>query len=113
MNKLLSCPIRPASSPRATGVDAADHYLNAEFLRDSRSLWYFVTNRRSLKKLHRLVGFALATLAGIWGVSAQAADEELKIGVVAAESGSFVSAGNTIVAAAKLAFHTHNDAARI
>ncbi|HTI03360.1 MAG TPA: ABC transporter substrate-binding protein, partial [Acidisoma sp.] len=41
----------------------------------------------------------LTVMAG----SALAADQELKVGVVAAESGSFVSAGNTIVAAAKLA----------
>ena len=38
---------------------------------------------------------------------------ELKIGVVAAESGSFVSAGNTIVAAAKLATQQINDAGGI
>ena len=38
------------------------------------------------------------------------ADEELKIGVVAAESGSFVSAGNTIVAAANLAQKQINEA---
>ena len=50
------------------------------------------------------LGAALAA-AAVAGLSAQLAraDEELKIGVVAAESGSFVSAGNTIVAAAKLA----------
>ena len=44
-----------------------------------------------------------AALVGLVVRSAHAAEEELKIGVVAAESGSFVSAGNTIVAAAKLA----------
>ena len=48
-----------------------------------------------------LVGAVLA-MNGKPG-AAWAADKELKIGVVAAESGSFVSAGNTIVAAAKLA----------
>jgi branched-chain amino acid transport system substrate-binding protein len=57
------------------------------------------------------LGAALAA-AAVAGLSAQLAraDEELKIGVVAAESGSFVSAGNTIVAAAKLASQQINDA---
>ena len=41
------------------------------------------------------------------------ADEELKIGVIAAESGSFVSAGNTIVGAANLAAQQINDAGGI
>lgn len=44
---------------------------------------------------------------------AAGADEELRIGVVAAESGSFVSAGNTIVAAAKLASQKINDSGGI
>ena len=50
-------------------------------------------------------GSALAVLMLVGGLSASAlaAEKDLKIGVVAAESGSFVSAGNTIVAAAKLA----------
>jgi ABC-type branched-subunit amino acid transport system substrate-binding protein len=39
-----------------------------------------------------------------------AADGTIKIGVVAAESGSFVSAGNTIVAGARLATKEINDA---
>ena len=45
----------------------------------------------------------VAALAVLSPKATQAEDQELKIGVVAAESGSFVSAGNTIVAAAKLA----------
>ena len=53
---------------------------------------------------------AAAAFFGLVVRPAHAADEELKIGVVAAESGSFVSAGNTIVAAAKLATQQINDA---
>ncbi len=49
------------------------------------------------------IGAALLGASILLGGSAGAADRELKIGVIAAESGSFVSAGNTIVAAAKLA----------
>lgn len=51
----------------------------------------------------RGVGAAFVGVALAMSGPASAADKELKIGVVAAESGSFVSAGNTIVAAAKLA----------
>jgi ABC-type branched-subunit amino acid transport system substrate-binding protein len=60
------------------------------------------------------LAFGLAVL-GLLGVSRTPAraDDELKIGVVAAESGSFVSAGNTIVAAAKLATTKINDAGGI
>jgi branched-chain amino acid transport system substrate-binding protein len=54
---------------------------------------------------------ALGLLGSPW--SAAHADDELKIGVVAAESGSFVSAGNTIVAAAKLATKKINDSGGI
>jgi branched-chain amino acid transport system substrate-binding protein len=56
---------------------------------------------------------AAAVFVGLVVRPAHAADEELKIGVVAAESGSFVSAGNTIVAAAKLASQQINDAGGI
>ncbi len=61
---------------------------------------------RLLFLLPSRIACAGATLLGaclMSAVAAGAADRELKIGVVAAESGSFVSAGNTIVAAAKLA----------
>ena len=44
---------------------------------------------------------------------ARGADKDLPIGVVAAESGSFVSAGNTVVAAAKLAAATINSSGGI
>ena len=54
-----------------------------------------------------------AAFVGLVVRPAHAVDEELKIGVVAAESGSFVSAGNTIVAAAKLATQQINDAGGI
>jgi branched-chain amino acid transport system substrate-binding protein len=54
-----------------------------------------------------------AAFVGLMVRPAPAVDEELKIGVVAAESGSFVSAGNTIVAAAKLATQQINDAGGI
>src|SRR5882762_11225092 len=56
-----------------------------------------------------VAALAAAALAGSAGLAARA-DEELKIGVIAAESGSFVSAGNTIVGAAKLAAQQINDA---
>ena len=54
-----------------------------------------------MKKLNLLAFITVAALAALSPKAAQAEDQELKIGVVAAESGSFVSAGNTIVAAAK------------
>ncbi len=66
-----------------------------------------------MKKLNFFAAFAIATLAGLLVRPAHAEDKELKIGVVAAESGSFVSAGNTIVAAAKLATQQINDAGGI
>ena len=53
---------------------------------------------------------AAALLVGLSAQGARAEDNEIKIGVVAAESGSFVSAGNTIVAAVKLATQQINDA---
>src|ERR1700730_12722250 len=53
---------------------------------------------------------AVATFALLTPFAVRAQGEELKIGVVAAESGSFVSAGNTIVAAATLAAKQINDA---
>src|ERR1700749_541697 len=56
---------------------------------------------------------ALTTLTLVAPLAVQAQDQELKIGVVAAESGSFVSAGNTIVAAANLAAKQINDAGGI
>jgi branched-chain amino acid transport system substrate-binding protein len=56
-----------------------------------------------MRKLRWGLGLAALSLAGLVAGRASAADKDLKIGVVAAESGSFVSAGNTIVAAAKLA----------
>src|SRR5690242_21907284 len=59
-----------------------------------------------------IAALAASALAGLAGQAARA-DEELKIGVVAAESGSFVSAGNTIVGAAKLAAQQINDAGGI
>lgn len=61
------------------------------------------------------LGLSLAVMGlACWsGGRALAADQELKIGVVAAESGSFVSAGNTIAAAAKLAAAKINDAGGI
>lgn len=60
------------------------------------------------------LGLPLAA-ALLVGVSAGAvrAEDTIKIGVVAAESGAFVSAGNTIVAAAKLATKEINDAGGI
>ena len=63
----------------------------------------------------RLLGLGIAALglAGVLAGPACAEDQELKIGVIAAESGSFVSAGNTIVAAAKLASQKINDSGGI
>src|SRR5580700_10106928 len=66
-----------------------------------------------MKNLNLFAGFVVAALAVLWAKPAHAEDQELKIGVVAAESGSFVSAGNTIVAAAKLATQQINDAGGI
>lgn len=66
-----------------------------------------------MKKLRPGLGLAALTLLAIFSASACAADKELKIGVVAAESGTFVSAGNTIVAAAKLATTKINNAGGI
>jgi ABC-type branched-subunit amino acid transport system substrate-binding protein len=59
-----------------------------------------------------VVALALA-LSGALVHGARAADNVIKIGVVAAESGSFVSAGNTIPAAVKLAVKEINDAGGI
>lgn len=58
-------------------------------------------------------GLAAIGLLAALSLPPARADEELKIGVVAAESGSFVSAGNTIVAAAKLASEKINAAGGI
>src|ERR1700726_1751354 len=66
-----------------------------------------------MKNLNLLALIAVAALAALSPKAAQAQDQELKIGVVAAESGSFVSAGNTIVAPAKLASQQINDAGGI
>jgi branched-chain amino acid transport system substrate-binding protein len=66
-----------------------------------------------MNKLNLFVAIAAASLVGLLAKPARAEDQELKIGVVAAESGSFVSAGNTIVAAAKLAAQQINDAGGI
>ncbi len=62
---------------------------------------------------YAVLAAALATAVSFLAVPAARADEELKIGVVAAELGSFVSAGNTIVGAAKLAAQQINDAGGI
>jgi branched-chain amino acid transport system substrate-binding protein len=59
------------------------------------------------------LGAAVATAGLLLSLQTARADEELKIGVIAAESGSFVSAGNTIVGAAKLAAQQINDAGGI
>jgi len=58
------------------------------------------------------IGILALVLASLSGV-AHAEDNEIKVGVIAAQSGSFVSAGNTIVAAAKLATQKINDAGGI
>lgn len=57
------------------------------------------------------LGAGIAALGLVCAVlrPALGADDELKIGVIAAESGSFVSAGATIAAAAKLASKKIND----
>src|SRR6201994_3359092 len=66
-----------------------------------------------MKNLNLVAFYTVAALAALSPKPASAQDQELKIGVVAAESGSFVSAGNTIVAAAKLASQQINDAGGI
>src|SRR5579859_7162816 len=66
---------------------------------------------RTLSATPRLL--ALTTFTLVAPLAVQAQDQELKIGVVAAQSGSFVSAGNTIVAAANLAAKQINDAGGI
>src|SRR5258705_2633956 len=66
-----------------------------------------------MKNLNLLAFITVAALAAFSPKAAQAQDQELKIGVVAAESGSFVSAGNTIVAAANVASQQINDAGGI
>ena len=66
-----------------------------------------------MKTLGIGIGLAVLGLAALTAGRAAAADQDLDIGVVAAESGSFVSAGNTIVAAAKLAAAKINDAGGI
>jgi branched-chain amino acid transport system substrate-binding protein len=63
-----------------------------------------------MKNLKLVGALAAVGFAGLSAQPARAEVEELKIGVVAAESGSFVSAGNTIVVAAKLASQQINDA---
>jgi len=55
---------------------------------------------------HLLLALAAGALAG----PAMAADDTVKIGVVAAESGSFVSAGHTLPAGVSLAVKEINDA---
>ncbi len=62
------------------------------------------------------IGMGVAALALMSGASMQSARAEenvIKIGTVAAESGAFVSAGNTIPAAVKLAVKEINDAGGI
>src|SRR5260370_25474994 len=60
------------------------------------------------------VGAAVLTMAlGAALSGARADDNVIKIGVVAAESGGFVSAGNTIPAAVKLGVKEVNDAGGI
>jgi len=62
-------------------------------------------------KTHSLATALLAAGFGLAATSvAGRAEDVIKIGVVAAESGSFVSAGNTIPAAARLAAKEINDA---
>ena len=58
-------------------------------------------------------GLAMATASVGLCVSAAHAEDVIKIGVDAAESGAFVSAGNTIPAAVKLAVKEINDAGGI
>lgn len=66
-----------------------------------------------MKHTRLALPIAAAILVGLSAQVARAEDNEIKIGVVAAESGSFVSAGNTIVAGAKLATQQINDAGGI
>jgi ABC-type branched-subunit amino acid transport system substrate-binding protein len=66
-----------------------------------------------MKRLGLGLPLAAGLLVGLAGQAAFAEDGEIKVGVVAAESGSFVSAGNTIAAAAKLATQQINDAGGI
>src|SRR4051812_24272746 len=70
-----------------------------------------MSRREGWNVRHSPFGAAMlaALLAGASGSAARAAEDVVKIGVVAAESGSFVSAGNTIPAAAKLAVKEIND----
>ena len=53
-----------------------------------------------MRRLGLGLPLAAGLLVGLAGQAAFAEDGEIKVGVVAAESGSFVSAGNTIAAAA-------------
>ncbi|TIV33441.1 MAG: ABC transporter substrate-binding protein, partial [Mesorhizobium sp.] len=59
------------------------------------------------------LGLAMAAAGLAMALQTARADEELPIGVIAAQSGSFVSAGNTIVGAANLAAQQINDAGGI
>src|SRR5262245_12310884 len=59
------------------------------------------------------LALAVAAAGLITAFHTARADGELPIGVIAAESGSFVSAGNTIVGAANLAAQQINDAGGI
>src|SRR5260370_20237217 len=71
--------------------------------------------RRRIANMKR-IGMGVAALALLSGASMQSARAEenvIKIGTVAAESGAFVSAGNTIPAAVKLAVKEINDAGGI
>ena len=62
-----------------------------------------------MKRLGLGLPLAAGVLVALAGQAAFSEDGEIKVGVVAAESGSFVSAGNTIAAAAKLATQQIND----
>src|SRR5258707_6644017 len=73
----------------------------------------FTEAGRNARMKYVSLGAALAVAAAGLAANTARADEELKIGVIAAESGSFVSAGNTIVAAANLASQQINDAGGI
>jgi ABC-type branched-subunit amino acid transport system substrate-binding protein len=66
-----------------------------------------------MKPLQLGLPIVAALLVGISAQVAYADGNEIKIGVVAAESGAFVSAGNTIAAATKLATQEINDAGGI
>ncbi|RWD71099.1 MAG: ABC transporter substrate-binding protein [Mesorhizobium sp.] len=59
------------------------------------------------------LGLAMAAAGLAMALQTARADEELPIGVIAAQSGSFVSAGNTIVGAANLAAQQINEAGGI